>query len=312
MQIIRLKNGSRRGSSSAFTLIELLVVIAIIAILAAILLPALNAAKQRAATAACLNNLSQLAKAWIMYSDDNDDQLVNFSTYVAGGLKSSPNGIPWRVQISGGNAQVSIPSIGVPPIPNTEDNWKYATEMSYMQPTPKITGPLSPYAPSPDIIHCPGDKRYMLRVNAPSPKGRYSWDSYSGAAYLNGEDRGANCLFKRAAIKRPSDKFIWIEGADMRGENIGSWEMNNYGTPGFSNAQFLDSPAAFHVTSACFNFCDGHAESHKWLDGTTIAYANDTTQDKDSGAGGSQSRANHKGNPDLSWIAAHYPGKQNQ
>jgi prepilin-type N-terminal cleavage/methylation domain-containing protein/prepilin-type processing-associated H-X9-DG protein len=55
----------------AFTLIELLVVIAIIAILAALLLPALAAAKQKAAQTACLNNQKQLGLGMIMYIDDN-------------------------------------------------------------------------------------------------------------------------------------------------------------------------------------------------------------------------------------------------
>ena len=50
----------RDYNRDGFTLIELLIVIAIVDILAALLLPVLNAAKNRVRRATCLNNLCQV------------------------------------------------------------------------------------------------------------------------------------------------------------------------------------------------------------------------------------------------------------
>ena len=64
-----------------FTLIELLVVVAIIAVLVAILLPALNAAREKTRGVLCQSNLKQIGIARNMYSMDNDGYFLAWRSY---------------------------------------------------------------------------------------------------------------------------------------------------------------------------------------------------------------------------------------
>jgi prepilin-type N-terminal cleavage/methylation domain-containing protein len=255
---------SQRETSSpsfrkGFTLIELLVVIAIIAILAALLLPVIDKGKMKARGIECMSNHRQLALAWRMYSDDNEDRLVYASENPYDSSTFSASWITGTLDFNPANAS----------------NWDPEVDIK--------KSPIWPYCgKNLKIWKCPADSssvtiggKQIPRVRSMSMNvfmggwgGTYgNWDLVLGPVYTD-----FKIYMKQSDLvtDNPDRLFVFL---DMREDSI---DMGNFATSmrGFPDQsaqfEFFDLPGFYHHNACGFSFADGHSEIRRWEDKRTM------------------------------------------
>lgn len=123
-------------------------------------------------------------------------------------------------------------------------------------------GALFPYVKTTGLYCCPTNN------------GSYSFCTYSIAGGANGEQWiGYTQAAKYSELKKPSTRYIFVEGIDPRGFNIGSWVMD------VPSKRWVDPLLIWHNNRTTLGFADGHVETHRWVDKSLIDWCSLAIED---------------------------------
>ncbi|NIP25933.1 MAG: prepilin-type N-terminal cleavage/methylation domain-containing protein [Phycisphaerae bacterium] len=229
--------GKRRG----FTLIELLVVIAIIALLMAILMPALNRARELGRRSVCLGNLKQLALAWVMYADENDGDLVNGRLGQDRVLNNVVVEESWVRKVnSNWNQRQQIYGTG-----NQDEGIQ--------------NGALWEFIKNPKVYRCPaGQVGHMVNY--------LIVDSMNGIAQTNtrADQVWAN---NRGDLTKTSSKLVFVD--------IGRVWNSSYHVY-YHQGQWADPPSIRHRDGVTVSYADAHSVYIKWKAAETVEAGKNT------------------------------------